>query len=63
MPPISSANSEFNADAGSYRAVPPRHPPRPKAGNNMSKLREVLSLLIAAEPLPSRLKDHPLTGD
>jgi len=29
----------------------------------MSKLRDVLSLLIAAEPLPPRLKDHPLTGD
>jgi mRNA-degrading endonuclease YafQ of YafQ-DinJ toxin-antitoxin module len=29
----------------------------------MTKLRDVLSLLIAAEPLPPRLKDHPLTGD
>jgi mRNA interferase YafQ len=29
----------------------------------MSKLRNVLSLLIAAEPLPPRLKDHALTGD
>lgn len=29
----------------------------------MSKLRDVLSMLIAAEPLPQRLKDHPLTGD
>ncbi len=29
----------------------------------MSKLRDVLSMLIAAEPLPPRLKDHPLTGD
>ncbi len=28
----------------------------------MSKLRDVLTLLIAAEPLPARLKDHPLTG-
>jgi len=29
----------------------------------MSKLRDVLSLLIAAEPLPPRFNDHPLTGD
>jgi mRNA interferase YafQ len=29
----------------------------------MSKLREMLSLLIAAEPLPPSLNDHPLTGD
>ena len=27
------------------------------------ELLDVLSLLIAAEPLPPRLKDHPLTGD
>jgi mRNA interferase YafQ len=26
-------------------------------------LRDVLTLLIDAEPLPPRLKDHPLTGD
>src|SRR5580704_2074713 len=31
-PPICSASSGFNADAGSHRAVPPRHPPRQKAG-------------------------------
>ncbi|MGH6835865.1 MAG: type II toxin-antitoxin system YafQ family toxin [Methylocella sp.] len=34
-----------------------------RRGKDMSKLRDVLSLLIAAEPLPPRLKDHPLTGD
>jgi mRNA interferase YafQ len=34
-----------------------------KRGKDMSKLRVVLTLLIAAEPLPPRLKDHPLTGD
>ena len=34
-----------------------------KRGKDMSKLREVLTLLIAAEPLPPRLKDHPLTGE
>ena len=33
-----------------------------KRGKDMSKLRVVLTLLIAAEPLPPRLKDHPLTG-
>jgi mRNA interferase YafQ len=32
-------------------------------GKDMSKLRDVLSLLIAAEPLPPRLNDHPLAGD
>jgi mRNA interferase YafQ len=34
-----------------------------KRGMDMTKLRDVLSLLIAAEPLPPRLQDHPLTGD
>jgi mRNA interferase YafQ len=34
-----------------------------KRGKDMSKLRDVLTLLIAAEPLPQRLKDHPLTGN
>jgi mRNA interferase YafQ len=34
-----------------------------RRGKDMSKLRDLLSLLIAAEPLPPRLKDHPLTGD
>jgi mRNA interferase YafQ len=34
-----------------------------RRGKDMPKLRDVLSLLIAAEPLPPRLNDHPLTGD
>jgi mRNA interferase YafQ len=34
-----------------------------KRGKDMSKLRDVLTLLIAAEPLPPRMKDHALTGD
>jgi mRNA interferase YafQ len=29
----------------------------------MWKLREVLTMLIEAEPLPPRFKDHALTGD
>jgi mRNA interferase YafQ len=29
----------------------------------MSKLRDVLMLLITGEPLALRLKDHPLTGE
>ncbi len=33
-----------------------------RRGKDMSKLREMLSLLIAAEPLPPSLND-PLTGD
>ena len=36
---------------------------RPCLSKTLSKLRDVLSQLIAAEPLPPRLKDHPLTGD
>jgi len=28
----------------------------------MAKLRHVLKLLIDAEPLPTRLRDHPLKG-
>ncbi len=34
-----------------------------RRGKDMSKLREVLSLLIADAPLPASLKDHPLTGE
>jgi mRNA interferase YafQ len=34
-----------------------------KRGKDMSKLREVLILLIAAEPLPPGFNDRPLTGD
>lgn len=29
----------------------------------MSKLRELILLLIEEEPLPPRYKDHPLSGD
>ena len=32
-------------------------------GKNISKLREVLTMLIQAEPLPPRFKDHPLRGE
>jgi len=39
---------------GSFAATP---------AEGLSKLCDVLTLLIAAEPLPPRLKDHPLTGD
>lgn len=28
----------------------------------MAKLRQVLQLLVDAEPLPPRLRDHPLKG-
>jgi mRNA interferase YafQ len=31
-----------------------------KRGKDMDKLKDLLSLLIAAEPLPPRYKDHPL---
>jgi len=34
-----------------------------RRGKGISKLRDVLRLLIAAEPLPPRFDDHPLTGD
>ena len=34
-----------------------------RRGKDMSKLRDVLSLLIAAEPLPPRQNDHPLTDE
>jgi mRNA interferase YafQ len=34
-----------------------------RRGKDMSKLRGVLSLLIAAGPLPASLKDHPRTGE
>jgi mRNA interferase YafQ len=34
-----------------------------RRGEDMSKLRGVLNLLIAAGPLPASLKDHPLTGE
>ena len=34
-----------------------------KRGKDMSKLREVILLLIERTPLPARCKDHPLGGD
>jgi mRNA interferase YafQ len=34
-----------------------------KRGNDMSKLREVISLLAAGGPLPLRFKDHSLGGN
>ena len=33
-----------------------------KRGKDMTKLRLVLQLLINGEPLPARLRDHPLKG-
>jgi len=33
-----------------------------KRGKDMTKLRRVLQLLIDEEPLPERLRDHPLKG-
>lgn len=34
-----------------------------KRGKDMNKLKAVLSLLIAQEPLPVSYNDHPLKGD
>ena len=34
-----------------------------KRGKDMVKLRQVLLLLLQGEPLPERLKDHPLRGN
>ena len=34
-----------------------------KRGKNMAKLKAVILLLLSDEPLPARLKDHPLKGD
>ena len=31
-----------------------------KRGNDMAKLREIISLLVEGNPLPARGKDHPL---
>jgi len=33
-----------------------------KQGKDMSKLKEVLGLLVYGQPLPPRCKDHPLKG-
>jgi mRNA interferase YafQ len=34
-----------------------------KRGKDMSKLREIILLLVEGNPLPARYKDHPLGGD
>lgn len=34
-----------------------------KRGKDMSKLREVILLLLEGGPLPARYKDHPLGGE
>ena len=34
-----------------------------KRGKEMTKLRELILLLIQGGPLPPRYKDHPLSGD
>jgi mRNA interferase YafQ len=59
MPPIYSANSDLMrtpVHTGQfYRDIRRAQ----KRGKGMSKLRVVLTLLIADEPLPPCLKDHP----
>ena len=34
-----------------------------KRGKDMGKLRAVIGLLLAAQPLPPELNDHPLKGE
>lgn len=34
-----------------------------KRGKDMDKLREVIGLLLAGQPLPRALGDHPLKGE
>ncbi len=34
-----------------------------KRGKDMGKLREIIVLLLAGQPLPRELGDHPLKGD
>ena len=34
-----------------------------KRGKDMQKLREVIDLLLAETPLPTRYRDHPLKGN
>jgi mRNA interferase YafQ len=34
-----------------------------KRGKNMAKLRHVIGLLLADQPLPPELGDHPLKGE
>lgn len=34
-----------------------------KRGKDLQKLKEVIELLVASEPLPPKHRDHPLTGN
>ena len=34
-----------------------------KRGKNIDKLRNVIGLLLAGQPLPSEMRDHPLKGE
>jgi mRNA interferase YafQ len=34
-----------------------------RRGKDLSKLRELILLLVEGNPLPPRYKDHPLSGD
>ena len=34
-----------------------------KRGKDMQKLREVIDLMLAETPLPTRYRDHPLKGN
>jgi len=34
-----------------------------RRGKDMSKLREVIGMLVEEIPLPPRYQDHPLSGD
>ncbi len=34
-----------------------------KRGKNMDKLQTVIRLLLSGQPLPAKLKDHPLKGE
>ena len=34
-----------------------------RRGKDIEKIKDVIKLLVAEEPLPERLRDHPLVGD
>ncbi len=34
-----------------------------RRGKDSEKIKDVIKLLVAEEPLPERLRDHPLVGD
>jgi mRNA interferase YafQ len=34
-----------------------------KRGKNMAKLKDILAILIAEQPVPPRCKDHPLKNE